>query len=154
MILRKTKNEPQITTFEMFHKKPEWVTMFPKGVVQRKGPLSSTSHLASQGRCPDRQSSLAFSVRSLPTSLHCFSLLPLISVMLNLQQKTGKKILHPKTKSYTHSSSLREPGSGTLNLPSCLITGHLLLKPTRVRRLLTMGLHFRKKSGIWRAHGG
>lgn len=129
---------------------------FPKGVVQRKGTLSPASHLASQGRCPDRQSLLACSVKFLPTSLHCSSLFSLISVILNLQRKNLKKVKHctPKPNAI-HIKVQRGPGSGQLNLPSYLITGHFLIKPTRVHTpLLTMGLHFRKQFGIWRARGG
>ena len=52
MILRKRMSY-EATMLEMFHKKPVWVTqMFPKGkgVVQRKGALSSPLHCILPGQ--------------------------------------------------------------------------------------------------------
>lgn len=129
--------------------KPEWVTkLFPKGVVQGKGALSSTAHLVRPARCPDRRRLLASSeIFTNESTL----LLPLASCLCHSQPLTKnfkKGNIAPPTKPNTHWSSLREVGNAGLNLPSCLLTGHVLYNPlVSMLRLLTTGLHFRKK--LW-----
>ena len=119
-------------------------------MLQREGASSSAPPSASGGSCSVGQSVLASSLGAFPAGLHGFSLLPAVSATLNLQQKTLKsQTLHPQTKLYAHSSSLREPGSGKLDLPSCLGTGHLPMKRSWVHADSNNGPSFQKT--VWDA---
>lgn len=139
-----------------FIKNPEWVTTFSKRCGPKERYLIACITPCQPGKV-SRQAELAGLFCKIFTNESTL-FLPLASYLCHTQPSTEKleKVKHctPKPNAI-HIKVQRGPGSGQLNLPSYLITGHFLIKPTRVHTpLLTMGLHFRKQFGIWRARGG